>query len=298
MRHVSLPEDEGSHFDARYEWWYFAAWLSAASGERYHYTSALMRSPWGWSCYYRWWAEESETPSVVVQNTPVVLHQPVQESNGTTTIFRPRNRWTVRIGPGYSNHALGPTRIRLTDDHDRGACLHTSAEDGGIVSFGPGLEMAWYSWPALGASGRLHDGNDPRDELTGFGWMEHQWGNTDFTKLVWRYLPIVLDDGRRYIAYGIDGPGGDTGDHVLSLRDGVAKPTGGSFQRRPADPLVTPVQLPDLACQVRSRDHAGIDLGLPTAIVPPFWEGPSVVLDAAGRAVGVAMTEIMPKEAT
>jgi hypothetical protein len=293
MDAVLLPRDEGLHRRFRHEWWYFCAWLAQpATGRRFHYTTALMRNDAVWVSYHRWWPEGS----------PPTLRRSVHGSpvpTGTERWIRPRPDWQVLIAPGHSTHALGPVSLHFRSDAAAGPCLHTDQAAGGICRYGGANTMAWYSWPALEVRGRLQPGGAAESRLTGIGWMEHQWGGTDFRRLTWRYVPMLIEapTRRRLVAWHYvhqDHPDEPT-LAVGELIDGVLNPIPGTLSPLGPGPGPTTIDLGSRGRLVCTPDPGGaVDLGLPG--VPRFHEAPSTVrgtLDGAAVS-GVAMTEYNP----
>lgn len=292
MKPVRLPRDEGLHPRHTHEWWYFFAQLHQDDGTEVHYTTALMRRDLLWVSYLRFW--EAGKEPVFRRSIHVV---DTQSPGDPELVVSPRRNWTVRLGIGRSAHELGKLGELHFRHAGRAPCLHTPAAGGGIRHYGEGLEMAWYSWPWLNVRGYRSHGNQ-RVALRGTGWMEHQWGNTDFTELSWRYTPIFIGD-RRFIAFRYEHQsfpeaaqlevGELTGGELQLIDGGSLTPTG------PEGGLTTTVNLDQRGeLTVVSRPGAEIRLHLPT--VPVFYEGPSRVdgtLD--GQSVqGIAITELHP----
>lgn len=297
MPPIDLPSDEGLHPKHVHEWWYFFAQLTQPeTGRRFHYTSALMRQDVLWVSYLRFWPE-GESP--ILRQAVHTLEPQSPGQPGLVVSPRP-GRWTVRLGIGRSAHHLGAIGELHFSDGTKGPCLHTPLADGGIRRYGGGLEMAWYSWPWLSVRGTLAGVDGSEGELTGVGWMEHQWGNTDFRSLSWRYLPLLVDGSdARLIAFRyehFDHPGAAQME-VAELAGGEARIIGGA-QLSPSGPqggLVTQVSLGARGALVCTAAPEGeIDLHLPG--VPRFYEGDTRVVGSLdGQAVtGIGMTELHP----
>ncbi len=290
MPAVDLPRDELQHRSFEHEWWYFFAVLrQPATGARFHYTTALMRRGVAWVSYFRWWATGS--PPVIRKS----LHRGPTAHSPTEMIVEPGPSWRVRLASGRSTHRLGAVADLHFSDDAVGAFLHTRAADGGIRHYGGANEMAWYSWPRLKVRGVLSGRSGDRAELEGAGWMEHQWGNTDFTRLTWRYVPIVLEaPARSLIAFNYRHEDADSESfEVAELVDGEAR----TIERATMDPIVpggslTTVLGDGLDLHCRAEAGGVIDLGLPG--VPRFTEAPSIVYGPDNRALGFAITEYSP----
>lgn len=288
MPPVVLPRDEVQHKRFEHEWWYFFASLTDGEGARYHYTTALMRRGVAWVSYYRWWAAGS--PSILRKS----IHRGPAIASDTTVLIEPRDNWRVRLSAGTSTHRLGAVADLHFSDDASGAFLHSRAADGGIRHYGGRNEMAWYSWPRLHVVGALANRPGGAGRLQGVGWMEHQWGNTDFTQLSWRYVPILLDSGRTLIAFHYHHPdASDETVEVAELVDGEARPIpNATIDPMQPGGLDTRIRTPELDLSCRSSALGIVDLGLPG--VPPFVEAPSIVYGPDDAIIGIAMTEYHP----
>jgi predicted secreted hydrolase len=92
-------------------------------------------------------------------------------------------------------------RLTLTD-----AALHQPLKHGpkldGVIEF-HGLEMAHYSRTRLDIVGQVK--LDARHvQVTGSGWMDHEWGTGDLPGSRWTFVAIQLDAGEEYCAYRVD----------------------------------------------------------------------------------------------
>jgi predicted secreted hydrolase len=293
---VRLPRDEFLHLGWTHEWWYFFADLEhATTGDHYHYTSALMRHEMVWVSYVRWWRAGDAEP-VFLRQVHQVREPPPHRQD--LTIAPVPGAWQVTINPGRYAHRVSRHVTLRFRDRGRGACLLTSHQDRGIRRYGGKNVMAWYAWPWLEVRGRLGTEHGETTALHGHGWMEHQWGNTDFRRLNWRYLPVLLSSGERLVAFAYRHAGHPNSEthEVAWLRDGALQPVE-SGRIAPIGPggLSTTVTAPGLDLRARSWPNANIDLRLPV-LAPHFFEGPSVVEGSIdGEQVsGHAMTEYHP----
>ncbi len=293
MRPVELPQDEFVHPDSNNEWWYFFASLRERGGSRtYHYTAAVMRWRMAWVGYMRWLT--AEDPSALHR---IRYAQWPHQITGDRMSLGDEAEWGISLNRfGNSTHQVGPL-VRLSFSPKGGACLHTTPEEGGIRQYGGDNELAWYSRPSLDVVGRVQEAGQAVP-VEGIGWFEHQWGNTDGRKLIWRYVPVLLDDGRRLIAFSYghkDFPGTRT-TQVALLENGFATPlpdltivptaTGGR--------LTKIVDSQGRGLEVVS-DEGLVDLNMPF-IVDPFFEGPSKVSGTlqGTKVQGIAITEYHP----
>ena len=296
LRPVALPRDEGLHPEARHEWWYFAADVHSPSGNHYHYTTCLMRNGIGWLSYARWWnLSEGQSRVWVSPHLP-----PPSSPSALPLVIEPRReRWSVVIRPGRFTHRL----MQLCDLHfvdwGQGAALLTRPEDGGIRRYGADREMGWYAWPNLSVGGFVGGLRTEAARVEGRGWMEHQWGNTNFLQLRWRYVPVLLESGQRLVAFRYEYENDPTSvtSEVAWIKNGALVPIEGATLE-PAVPggmtsrITSAVD--DLDLTVHSVSGAQIEI----PFVASFYEGPSTVIGTVGgQAVkGTAMTEFHPME--
>jgi hypothetical protein len=292
---VRLPIDEFLHLGSTHEWWYFFADLEHACGDRYHYTTALMRHEMAWVSYVRWWREGDEE-GVFRRRVHSVREQPPHDQD---LLIEPIARaWQVRIRPGRYSHRLARDVTLHFRDPGQGACLLTPRDQGGIRRYGGDNVMAWYAWPWLEVRGHLGAEHTDETALVGHGWMEHQWGNTNFRRLNWRYVPILLSSGERLVAYAYrhrDHADSETLE-VAWLREGEAQRVeGGRIQPTTPGGLSSDITAPGIVLRAESWTGGTIDLRLPL-LAPRFFEGPSLVTGSVdGRTVsGHAMTEYHP----
>jgi len=294
---VDFNRDERLHPRHEHEWWYYVADLFDRSGQHFHYTTALMRRDLIWVSYFRWWPQ-GEQPLI---QRAVHRVRPPNPGDSQLTV-QPQEGWLVSIGRGRSAHWLPNLGDVHFEDRVHGPALFTPAAERGIATYGDGLEMAWYGWPRLRVRAFLSSGSGfaADGQLTGVGWMEHQWGNTDFRKLSWRYTPVLFQGSdHRLMAYRFEHE-----DHpeaaqlrVGLLEDGALRVLDGATlsPQGPKGGLETRIGLGARgSLAVMSRSGGTIDWRVPG--VPDFYEGPSIVTGRLdGAAVeGVAMTELHP----
>jgi predicted secreted hydrolase len=291
MQHVDFTRDEFGHPDSPFEWWYYVAFLETDSKEAYRYVTAFMRNRFIWVSYMRLQRIGSDEivkplayPSFanITDGDQLVLRSPLAPS------------WNIELNrTGFSVHGVGP-HARLSFRPKGGAVLHTRPEDGGIRRYGADNEMAWYSRPSLTVTGRVIDEQGDR-VVSGIGWFEHQWGNTDFRRLTWRYVPLLFDNDERAIAFSyIHEDSNERSTEVALLKDGHAQVIqDATLDPLGPGPLATRITGPDTLIDVASEDGT-IDLGIP--LVPRFFEGASKASGKLlGRTVnGYAITEYHP----
>lgn len=293
MRPVELPQDEFMHQEMRYEWWYYTAFLELrGSHQRFHYVAAFMRWRSAWASYMCWRPSDGNESLHRMRyiDAPEVRH------GERLVLQRPgQPEWSVTLGRiGYSEHRIGPLAA-LSFRPTGAAALHTAKERGGIRDYGGGHFMAWYSRPSIEVVGRLV-GSHSQWDLTGVGWFEHQWGDTDARHITWRYIPILLDDGRRLIAvsHGYRDVWDARTMDVAVLANGYAQVLPAHVMT-PDGPggYITTIEGPNAQLTIRSKPGL-IHLGVPG--IDTFFEGESVVtgfLDGQ-KVTGNAVTEFHP----
>lgn len=305
MEQVALPRDEFAHPNSAHEWWYFSAFLTQTpGGRRFHYVACFMRWRAIWFSYMCWRPDgelerlhRAEHFGFVRPNAVDKLRLGDRGFGDRELDGRSTEEWGAELNrTGYSQHRVGPLALLSFRPRGTGAYLHTTREAGGIRSYGAGREMAWYSRPLLDVVGRRLDCPDHQAQLAGPGWFEHQWGNTDFRRLVWRYVPMLLEDGRRLIAFSFEHKrrGGLRVAEVGQLHDGCLVPLdGGRLDPFGPGGLTTRVTAVDTVLTVQSSDGR-VDLGLP--FVPRFFEGASRVQGTllGDRVTGDGITEFHP----
>jgi predicted secreted hydrolase len=117
----------------------------------------------------------------------------------------PGQRVTYEIEGAFSVQ-LGSSTMRqraivlqFTDTAAHQPLLHGTA---GVIDFF-GLQMGYYSRTRLDVQGMLKI--DARYiPVSGFGWMDHEWGTADLPGSRWTFVAIQLDSGEELCAYRVD----------------------------------------------------------------------------------------------
>ena len=106
--------------------------------------------------------------------------------------------WTMRGGPeGYDlsfqfSGPSGPVGLELSAVSQREPVLHGG---NGLVEMGPEAGSTYYySRTRLAVSGWIED-TGGRREVSGPGWMDHQWGDVTRRDIGWDWSSVQLDDG-------------------------------------------------------------------------------------------------------
>ncbi len=193
---VVFPDDEGPH-DTPIEWWYFNGMLRDGAGGEYSYHFVTFQS--------------EGTPEA----TPHLLQATLGDHRSgahyaaetlglapvhpeATGVDIATGDWLMRGGPdGYDMRFQisgpdGPIDLELSAVSQREPVLHGGS---GLVDMGPEAGSTYYySRTRLAVSGWIEDAGGRR-EVSGPGWMDHQWGDITRRDIGWDWSSIQLDDG-------------------------------------------------------------------------------------------------------
>ncbi len=188
---VSLPEDEAPH-ESPIEWWYFNGFLLDDAGNEYSYHFVTFQSP------------------TLPLGTPHLLHATLSDhasgthssgERGTLATLDPKapgvdinaDGWVMR-GDGKSyelRFALDGKTLNLEAISLREAVLHDST---GLVDLGGAGSTYYYSRTRMELGGWIED-DTGRREVSGSGWMDHQWGDISRVDFGWDWINLQMDDG-------------------------------------------------------------------------------------------------------
>lgn len=222
----------------------------------------------------------------------------------------PPDAWSVDGGMGYYTIAIDTVQqlaLELTQS-EPAVFLNSGSERPGVVGYGSHpsgypIEMAYYLWPMLKVRGTQGVGATERP-VEGRAWMEHQWGDVNVGSARWTYIAVVIERKRTGEPGAEPDPPPDcwlffrSGNRLQMSPDdwrGFRLQDDGSAEEldvhhEPVDvtkygpyELVTKL----LAKYKGKKDentryilkitpkhlHQECRTGLPTALVPVFWEG-------------------------
>ena len=188
---MSLPEDEAPH-ETPVEWWYFNGFLWDGQGNEYSFHFVTFQSP------------------TLAVGTPHLLHATLgnhgagthdSEERGTLAWLDPNapsvavgaEGWLMRgDGEGYelALELKGGT-LALQAVSKREPVLHDST---GLVDLGEAGDTYYYSRTRMGYEGWVEDSGERR-QVSGSGWMDHQWGSISRVDVGWDWVNLQLDDG-------------------------------------------------------------------------------------------------------
>ncbi len=193
---VVFPDDEGPH-DTPIEWWYFNGMLRDEDGGEYSYHFVTFQS------------EGSSGGIPHLLQATLGDHRSGKHYHAETPALAPvlpeaagvdiaTGNWLMRGGPdGYDmrfqlSGPNGPVGLELSAVSRREPVLHGGS---GLVEMGPEAGSTYYySRTRLAVSGWIED-TGGRREVTGPGWMDHQWGDVTRRDIGWDWSSIQLDDG-------------------------------------------------------------------------------------------------------
>ena len=200
---VHFPEDEGAHPESGMEWWYLNATVSDNAGHRY---TAMLA----------YFSKESPRPPLKIIS--------IADLDAETFYHEvPKIQELITANPDYAEGGLD---LRW-DDHDRWYRVdedsyHYSLQaEGDTIGFtfdlaqnkdplmvgGDGLidwtegSTYYYSLTRLEVDGQIEIQGKIID-VTGIGWMDHQWMD-DMAEKGWQWFSIQLDDDTDIICWNI-----------------------------------------------------------------------------------------------
>ena len=295
---VSFPEDEAPH-ETPIEWWYFNGFLRDAAGGEYSFHFVTFQSP------------------TLQVGTPHLLQATLSDHGSqehlagerpTLSILDPdapsvdidAGGWVMR-GDGQEYTLifnLEGRAVSLVATSRREPVLHDST---GLVHLGEAGDTYYYSRTRLDLAGWIED-TEGRREVSGSGWMDHQWGDISRVGVGWDWVNLQLDDGsdlmvvevwqpdthERIAAYGTfvshyDAASHIPGDGVLieALGTWVSPNTGIEY------PMGWRVEVEELDIElnvVPVLEQAEFAAG--TVLPVAYWEG---AVFASGRRGGAAL---------
>jgi predicted secreted hydrolase len=219
---VSFPEDEGAHPESGMEWWYLNATVSDNLGHDYnamlaYFNKKSPRPPLKIISIADLDAEVfyHEVPSIY----DLVAAQPVYAEEKLDLRWDDYDRWyrTDDKSYRYSLRAKGDTigfTFELAQDKDP---LMVGGD--GLIDWTEGSTY-YYSLTRLQVTGQIEIEGRTID-VTGIGWMDHQWMDTIAEK-GWRWFSIQLDDQTDIICWNICDLDGtvESSDLTMMLADG------------------------------------------------------------------------------
>ncbi|MDO5378272.1 MAG: lipocalin-like domain-containing protein [Clostridia bacterium] len=184
---------------------------------------------------------------------------------------------------------------------DRVMWMQDHLQKEGFIQEGTETERSfYYSLPELPFTGWIEytgkDGKPHRENVSGYGWIDRQWG--DFTTKSWEWTSFRFDDGDRVNTYHFG-----NGYKVITYQkpDGTTQ-SFDSFKVVPTGYAMTPQNKITYSFgweyELPVKDHYYrlcplSDQDTQESVGNNFFEGLSRILDRSGRQVGWAVTESM-----
>ena len=193
---VVFPDDEGSH-DTPVEWWYFNGMLRDDVGAEYSYHFVTFQSGGTHEgTPHLLQATLGDHRSGAHYDAERLALAPAQSE--VTGVDIAVGGWIMRGGPdGYDmrfqfSGPNGQVGLELSAVSQREPVLHGGS---GLVDMGPEAGSTYYySRTRIAVTGWIED-TGGRREVSGPGWMDHQWGDITRRDIGWDWSSIQLDDG-------------------------------------------------------------------------------------------------------
>lgn len=217
---IVFPRDEAPH-GGPIEWWYYTGHLETTDGDRYGFEEVFFRGRQGLLTGYvgHFAITDRQTRSFhydqrIVPATGV--------SRGTDGFDLTVDTWHMagKNGVDALRGSMPGYAIDLTLTAHKPAALH---DGDGYVDYGKGTGSYYYSRTWMAVSGTLDVDGATRD-VTGDGWMDHQWGNfSTFSNGGWDWFSMQLADGTDLMLYLINDDAGTPTivDGTVIARDGT-----------------------------------------------------------------------------
>ncbi len=315
---LRFPRDHGAHPEFRTEWWYLTGQLQAGQ-RRFGFQVTFFRS--------RVEAAQALSSAFAARQL-LFAHAAVTDVEAGRLLHDQR---IARAGFGVAEAAEEDTRLRLQDWSMRrdGAGRYAMQVDGSDFGFtlqasptqplllqgreglsrkGPQATQAsyYYSQPQLAVEGRLRlQGREL--PVTGRAWLDHEWSQEVMhpEAVGWDWAGINLGDGSALTVFRLRRADGSAlwaggswrspGGAVRAFEPQEVRMTPGRIWRSPETGAQYPVQwsieTPAGRFGLRALvDAQELDSRRSTGTV--YWEGLSVLEDAAGRALGHGYLEM------
>jgi predicted secreted hydrolase len=214
---VHFPEDEGDHPGSKVEWWYLNATVSDNEGHQYTTMLAYFHpslkiisvADLDANVFYR------EVPTI----SQLVVAKPNYAEGGLDLRWNDYDRWyrTDQDSYSYSLQARGDT-IGFSFDLSQNKDPLMVGGDG-LIDWTEGSTY-YYSLTRLQVDGQIEIQGKTID-VTGIGWMDHQWME-DMAEKGWQWFSIQLDDDTDIICWNIVNLDGtvESRDLTMMLADG------------------------------------------------------------------------------
>lgn len=309
---VNLPEDEGSHPEAKTEWWYLNGHLEDEQGREYGIMHALFDMPDAIHGRYNvdlpWMPGATALDTGLTQESigkhsqsqrfhaqmPGGKHEGLTEGVLDQSFVDSNGEWRIKRWDSNTIKVSGPTgegSVDLTLTEKKPPLLMGGE---GEIKMGPKGLSKYVTYPYLEAEGTLTVDGETR-RVHGKAWIDHQWGDMQMYNGYegWDWFGLQLennmqinafrfrdeDGGNAHATVGISNPDGSQSiSEDLRLKAGrewTSERTGASY------PLEWHVVIPDqgIDLEVEPVVEAQEMVGAPPyshpelALIPSYWEG-------------------------
>jgi predicted secreted hydrolase len=209
---VVFPQDALPH-DALTEWWYYTGHLTASDGHAYGFEFVIFQvrrrdQPTGYLAHYAvsdidgqafsHQARFVQTP-VAASGYPLDVGGWTLDHHGDVDTLHA----TMMLGEGVSL----PFELTLVLQDEKPPALH----HGGYIEYPPVGGSYYYSRTRMSVSGSLARADGAPEDVSGVGWMDHQWGNFIVAmRGGWDWYSLQFDDNTELMLYVVRSATGET----------------------------------------------------------------------------------------
>ncbi len=235
-----FPRDDGSHDDARVEWWYVTGQVETSAGERRGFQLTFFRTgildaprpdrTSSWAARNLFFAHFARTdPQARTFRFSERFHRSGPAAFAKEDRLDVENEdWQLgELGGRFVLHARdGDEELSLLLRPEKPPVLHG---ENGLSRKGPEPEEVsrYVSFTRLEGSGWWTSG-DADEPVAGLAWMDHEWGPLSLGREAagWDWFGLQLDDGRDLMLYRIrkrEGGASEFSSGTLVAKDGKAE---------------------------------------------------------------------------
>ncbi len=224
-RSLTLPEDQGAHFDAKTEWWYYTGHLQTEDDKKYGFELVFFKfyipfMPFKWlinPVYTAHFAMVDEDTGHFTYATRIDFPR-IWEAGADKDHYRVWNgEWEAESikGAHHLRASMKDYAINLSLYPSKEAVFHG---DQGIVDMGKGGKSYYYSYTRMKVNGLLKIKGTVK-KVKGTAWMDHQWGSWNWDGFKdWDWFSIQLNNGSELMLF-----------NFLDSRGVVMKESGGTI---------------------------------------------------------------------
>ena len=226
IKALTLPADDASH-PSDVEWWYYNGFLEAADGSEYGFHAAMFE------------VGGSVVPiEILMGHLAITDHQTGMLTFGQVLGQKfgeaPLEGFAATVGgwrvAGFDgNYELEGSVEGYDVDLSLSAAKPPVLHGGdGLLDFGEAGKTYYYTYPRLEVSGTLTAG-DTVQEVTGSGWLDHQWGDFRAFEVGWDWFSLQLNDNTELMFFSVWAPDGAVLGRLATFveEDGTARTLDG-----------------------------------------------------------------------